>query len=157
MADRNGHRLKVVGEGKSVSWGGARNKGKGRECKTTKNCSCTVICWSCVWRKTHHQWVLPWHNCFLRLENLLYEPMRKKDRELLTNQIVLYTRLTHVWHYQNILEQFWTNLKLWQIWLTDQSYLRIIRKWAIHFNLTVDSGANFEWLSLQNTRTRLKF
>ena len=30
MADRNGHRRKVVGEGKSVSWGGARNIGKGR-------------------------------------------------------------------------------------------------------------------------------
>ena len=36
LADRNGHRRKVVGEGKSVSWGGARNKGKGRECKLTK-------------------------------------------------------------------------------------------------------------------------
>ena len=31
LADRNGHRQKVVGEGKSVSWGGARTKGKGRE------------------------------------------------------------------------------------------------------------------------------
>ena len=29
LADRNGHRKKVVGEGESVSWGGARNKGKG--------------------------------------------------------------------------------------------------------------------------------
>ena len=37
LADRNGHRRKVVGEGKSVSWGGARNKGKGRELKLTKN------------------------------------------------------------------------------------------------------------------------
>ena len=37
LADRNGHRRKVVGEGKSVSWGGARTKGKGRECKRTKN------------------------------------------------------------------------------------------------------------------------
>ena len=31
LADRNGHRRKVVVEGKSVSWGGARTKGKGRE------------------------------------------------------------------------------------------------------------------------------
>ena len=31
LADRNGHRRKVVGEGKSVSWGGARTKGKGHE------------------------------------------------------------------------------------------------------------------------------
>ena len=36
MSDMNGHRRKVVGEGKSVSWGSARTKGKGRECKITK-------------------------------------------------------------------------------------------------------------------------
>ena len=36
MAGSNGHRRKVVGEGKSVSWGGARSKGKGRECKIDK-------------------------------------------------------------------------------------------------------------------------
>ena len=35
LADRNGHIRKVVGEGGSVSWGGARTKGKGRECKLT--------------------------------------------------------------------------------------------------------------------------
>ena len=29
LADKNGHRQKVVNEGKSVSWGGARTKGKG--------------------------------------------------------------------------------------------------------------------------------
>ena len=32
----NGHRRKVLGEGKSVIWGGARTKGKGRECKLPK-------------------------------------------------------------------------------------------------------------------------
>ena len=37
LAERNGHRRKVVGEGKSVSWGGERTKGKGRECELTKN------------------------------------------------------------------------------------------------------------------------
>ena len=37
LADRNGHRRKVVGEVKSVRWGGARTKGKGRECELTKN------------------------------------------------------------------------------------------------------------------------
>ena len=37
LADRNGHRRKVVGEGEIVSWGGARTKDKGRECKITKN------------------------------------------------------------------------------------------------------------------------
>ena len=36
LADRNGHRRKVIGEEKSVSWGGARTKGKGCECKLTK-------------------------------------------------------------------------------------------------------------------------
>ena len=36
IADRNGHRRKVVGERKSVSWGGARTKGKGSECEITK-------------------------------------------------------------------------------------------------------------------------
>ena len=36
LADRNGHRRKVVGEGKSVSWGGARSKSKGRDCERTK-------------------------------------------------------------------------------------------------------------------------
>ena len=37
LADRNGHRRKVVGKGKSVRCGGARFKGKGRECELTKN------------------------------------------------------------------------------------------------------------------------
>ena len=37
LPDSNGHRRKVVGEGKSFSWGGARTKGKGRECELTKN------------------------------------------------------------------------------------------------------------------------
>ena len=36
LTDWNGHRRKVVGEGKSVSWGGARTKGKGSECEHTK-------------------------------------------------------------------------------------------------------------------------
>ena len=35
IADSNGHRRKVLGERKSVSWGGAQTKGKGRECKLT--------------------------------------------------------------------------------------------------------------------------
>ena len=32
----NVHRQKVVCEGQSFSWGGARTKGKGRECELTK-------------------------------------------------------------------------------------------------------------------------
>ena len=37
LADRNGHRRKLVGEGKSVIWEGTRTKGKERECELTKN------------------------------------------------------------------------------------------------------------------------
>ena len=37
LADRNGHRTKVVDKGKIFSCGGARTKGEGRECKLTKN------------------------------------------------------------------------------------------------------------------------
>ena len=37
LPDRNGHIHKVVDEGKSFSWGGARTKVKGRECELTKN------------------------------------------------------------------------------------------------------------------------
>ena len=37
LADRNGQRWEEVGEGKSVSWGGAQTKGEGRECELTKN------------------------------------------------------------------------------------------------------------------------
>ena len=36
LADGNGHRRKDLGEGGSVSWGGARTKGEGRECNRTK-------------------------------------------------------------------------------------------------------------------------
>ena len=36
LDDRNGYRRKFVGEGQRVSWGGARTKGKGRNCKLTK-------------------------------------------------------------------------------------------------------------------------
>ena len=37
IADRNGHRRKVVGEEESVSWGGERTKGNGCKCELTKN------------------------------------------------------------------------------------------------------------------------
>ena len=33
LADWNGHRLPVVGDGESGRWGGARSKGEGRKCK----------------------------------------------------------------------------------------------------------------------------
>ena len=37
VADRNEHRRKVSGKGKSVSCKGARTKGEGQECELTKN------------------------------------------------------------------------------------------------------------------------
>ena len=36
LADRNGHRRKEVGEGKSFSWGDSQTKGEGRKCELTK-------------------------------------------------------------------------------------------------------------------------
>ena len=36
LADRNGHKCKELGEGKSVSWGGAQTKVEVHECKTIK-------------------------------------------------------------------------------------------------------------------------
>ena len=36
LDDSNEHIRKMIGEGKSVSWGGACTKGKGRECELTK-------------------------------------------------------------------------------------------------------------------------
>ena len=44
FSDRSGHRRNLVGKGKSVSCGGARTKGEGREYKLIKRCSSTVIC-----------------------------------------------------------------------------------------------------------------
>ena len=38
LADRNGHRQKVVGEGKSVSWEGARPKVRGASANSPKIC-----------------------------------------------------------------------------------------------------------------------
>ena len=43
IADRNGHRRKVLGEGKSVSWVVAQTKGEGSKCKLTKKCSSAIF------------------------------------------------------------------------------------------------------------------
>ena len=56
MDDRNGHIRKVVGEGKSFSWGGARAKGKGHECEITKNMFLhSHLLKFCLKKKTQHQ------------------------------------------------------------------------------------------------------
>ena len=43
---------------------------------------------------------------FLTIRKILLRTNEKKYRELLTNQIVFYTRLAYVKPYQNILENF---------------------------------------------------
>ena len=69
LADRNGHRRKVVGEGKSVSWGGAQTKGKGRECELTKNMFLhSDLLKSCLKKKRKIN-ELSLTQLFLRLEN----------------------------------------------------------------------------------------
>ena len=42
LDDRNGLRRKVLGEGESVSCGGARTKGKGCECETERSMSSSL-------------------------------------------------------------------------------------------------------------------
>ena len=45
--------------------------------------------------KTEDNLVHPWHHFFM-IKNSCCELMRKKDKVILTNYIVLYTRLTYV-------------------------------------------------------------
>ena len=106
LADRNGHRRKVVGEGESFSWGGARTKGKGRECKLTKNMfSQNDLLKLCLKKKHNITEFFP-DTTFLTIRKLALWTNKIKYRELLTNQIVLYTRLDYFKPYQNILEEF---------------------------------------------------
>ena len=84
----------VIGEGKSVSWGGAWTKGEVHKRKLTKkmflhsdfltslSSSLTQLCFT--------------------IRKLALRGNRLKDRELLTNQIIIYTSLTYVKPYQNI-------------------------------------------------------
>ena len=55
LADRNGYRRKVVDEGKIISWGGARTKRKGRECKLTQKIFLhNDLLKLCLRKKKHH-------------------------------------------------------------------------------------------------------
>ena len=54
LDDRNGHKQKVVGEGESVSWVGARDKGKGRKCELTKNIFLHSDLLKLCLKKKHH-------------------------------------------------------------------------------------------------------
>ena len=132
-------------------------KVRGASANSPKKCSFTVICWSCVWRKTEDQWVLPWHNCVLRLKNSRCEVMTLKDRDILANSIVVYARLTYLKPYQNTLELFWTNLNMWRslanepiIFTYDEKARHLIHQYSTIADLTnviSVTGGTF-WFSL---------
>ena len=88
----------VLGEVKSVSWGGAQTKAEMHKCKLTNK---IFLHSDLLTSLTSSLTPLS-----LQLEYLHCELMRYKDRELLTNQIVVYTRLNYIKPYQNILELF---------------------------------------------------
>ena len=54
LADSNGHRRKVVGEGESFSWGGKNTKLKWRKCKLTKNLLFHIDLLKLRWKKKHN-------------------------------------------------------------------------------------------------------
>ena len=89
---------------KSVSWGGAQTKGEVHKRELTNKMFLHIDFLTSLTSS-----LTP---LFLQLENLHCELMTYKDRELLTNQIVVFIRLTYVKPYQNIFERFGTNLKL---------------------------------------------
>ena len=87
VADRNGHRWKLVDGGKCVSWGGVRTKYKGSECKLAKN----MFFYSdmlklCVKKKHNITDFFP-DRTFLTIRNLVLRTDEIKYRELFTNQI----------------------------------------------------------------------
>ena len=76
LADRNGHIRKVLGEGKSASWGGAWNKGMGRECELTKNMFLHSDLLKLCLRKNTTSMSSPWNHFVKWLENSRCELMR---------------------------------------------------------------------------------
>ena len=67
----------MVGEVKSVSWGGARTKGKGRECEITNNIFLHIdLLKLCLNKKRRITEFFPDITVFLRLENSRCELMR---------------------------------------------------------------------------------
>ena len=85
----------VVGEGKSISWGGAQTKGEVHKRKLTKN----VFLHSDLLTSLSSS-LIP---MFFMIKKLTLRNNEIKDRVILTNHIVLYARLTYVEPYQNIL------------------------------------------------------
>ena len=83
---------------KSVSWRGAQTKGDVHKRELTNK---MFLHSDLLTSLTSYLTPL-----FLRLEKSRCELITEKDRDLLTNKIVVYTRLTYVKPYQNILERF---------------------------------------------------
>ena len=94
----------MVSEGESVSWGGARNKDKGRECKLAKKMFLHSDLLNFWLNKNTTSLSSSLTPLFFTIRKLALQTNKIKYREILTNQIVLYTRLTYVKPYQNILE-----------------------------------------------------
>ena len=88
----------MIGEGESVSWEGTGIKGQVHKRKLTKK---MFLNSSLLTSLTSSLTQL----CLTIIKNEL-PGNGEKDRELLTNQTVLYTRLTHETFYQDILEFF---------------------------------------------------
>ena len=95
---------RVVGVVKSVSWGGARTKGEVHKHKLTNN-----MFLHCYLLTSLTSSLTP---LFFTIRKLALRTNDIKDRDLSTNQIVVYTRLTYVKPYQNIFKRFWMNFKL---------------------------------------------
>ena len=76
LADRNRHRRFVVGEGRSVSWGGARTNGKGRECELTKKMLLHSDLFKLCLKKNGRSMSSSLTQLFFRLENARCELMR---------------------------------------------------------------------------------
>ena len=99
----------VVGEGESVSWRGARTKGEVRECGITKKMFLhSDLLKLCLKKKHNIPEFFPDTTMFYDLKLALWGN-RVKNRELLTNQIIIYRSLTYVEPLKNILEYFWMN------------------------------------------------
>ena len=95
----------MVGEVKSVSWGGAQTKGEVHKRKLTN-------------KMFLHSDLLTSLSSSLTpllfmIKKLAFRTNEIEYRVLLTYHIVLYTRLTYVERYQNILEQFCTKMQFW--------------------------------------------
>ena len=96
----------VVGEGEIFSWGGAQTKGGVRECELTKNMFChSDVLQLFLKKKLRITDFFPDTTVFM-IKNSRCELMRNIYRVILTNHIVLYTRLTYAKPYQNILRFF---------------------------------------------------